>query len=116
MFRRVGLITALAVLLVSSGWLLGDDPKTTTKGRLPTGWTKLGLSADQRTQLYKVESEYQQKIEPLQQQIEKLRQQQRSDMLKVLTDAQRTRLREILASKAGLEAAGDDKKPESKQK
>jgi hypothetical protein len=108
--RKFGLTAGLVVLLVSCSWLLGDDTKP-SKGRLPTGWTKLGLTQDQKLQLYKVESDYVQKIEPLQQQIEKLRSQQRADMLKVLTDAQRARLREILASKAGLDNSSDEKKP-----
>lgn len=112
-------ILMVAALLVSGG-LWGDEPKQPTtpvriRRSLPTYWSKLGLSDEQKQKLYATQAEYGVKIAALQKQIKDLQKQQRAAMEKVLTEAQKTRLREIVAEKLPKSTAPkDDKKPNSK--
>jgi hypothetical protein len=103
----------LAVALIGGGLLFGDDPKPKGQGRLPANWSKLGLSDDQKRQIYSIEGEYKTKIDDLQSQIDQLRKKERSEMSKVLTAAQKARLREIVAAKSG---GGDDDTAPPKKK
>ncbi len=105
--QRLVLGGVLAVALFGGGMLFGDDPKAKGQGKLPANWAKLGLSDDQKRQVYTIQAEYKSKIDDLQSQIDQLRRKERSEINRVLTDAQRARLREIIAEKAG---AGDDSK------
>jgi hypothetical protein len=93
----------LAVALIGGGMLFGDDPKPKGGGKLPPNWSKLGLSDEQKRQIYTIESDYKSKIDDLQGQIDQLRKKQRAEMSKVLTDAQKARLREIIAAKSGAD-------------
>jgi hypothetical protein len=102
----------LAVALIGGGMLFGDDPKPKGQGRLPSNWSKLGLSDDQKRQIYSIEAEYKTKIDDLQSQIDQLRKKERSEMSRVLTAAQKARLREIVAAKSG----GDDDTAPPKKK
>lgn len=102
-FRLV--LGVLAVAFVLAGWSLGDDKKTTTaddkkepprlKGQLPANWKKLGLTDEQTQKVYKIQGEYDAKIDALEAQIRKLKQDEKGDLMKVLTDAQKARLKEI---------------------
>src|SRR5438270_5643926 len=84
----------LAVALIGGGFLFGDDPKPKGGGKLPANWSKLGLSDEQKRTIHSIQSEYKGKIDELQAQIDQLRKKERSEMSKVLTDAQKARLRE----------------------
>ena len=109
MFKLRVLCGLLALVFLASGGLLGDDKKdskdspstTKFKGFLPQNWGKLGLTDKQKQDVYKAQSEYREKIDSLKGQIKKLEEQQTADLLKVLTDDQKTRLKEILSGKAG---------------
>ena len=120
--RRMSiLLGVLAVALVATGTLFGDDPKKeppVPRGRvsLPTNWSKLGLSDEQRQKILKTRAEYQGKIEDLRNQIKELQKKEMADMQKVLTDAQKARLREILAEKSGAAPAKEEKKPDAEKK
>jgi hypothetical protein len=94
----------LAVAFLAGGLLFGDDPKATlkTRGSLPQDWSKLGLTDEQKQKAYSIETEYQSKIDALQQQIKTMQQQvntleeqKRDELAKVLTDAQKARLKEF---------------------
>jgi hypothetical protein len=111
--QRLLLGSVLTVALLGGGFLLGDDPKPKGQGRLPANWSKLGLSDDQKRQIYSIEAEYKTKIDDLQSQIDQLRRKERSEMSKVLTAAQKARLREIVAAKSG---GGDDDTAPPKKK
>ena len=118
MFRPHVLVSLLAVALMAVGLLSGDDkkdsPKDTpvkAKGQLPPNWGKLSLDAEQKQTIYKIQGEYRAKIGPLEQQIKKLRQEEKKELEMVLTDAQKARLREILTGKAPADTK-NDKKPE----
>lgn len=104
-----GLLGLAALILVMGGSLLGQDKKDTAKakGTLPQNWSKIGLTDAQKQDIYKVQTEYRGKIEDLQAQIKKLQNDERAELQKVLTDAQKARLKEILLEKA----PGEDKTP-----
>jgi Spy/CpxP family protein refolding chaperone len=94
----------LLAVLILVGWLTADDTKKTeepkdtsakSKGTLPQGWKKLGLTDAQVQEIYKVHSKYRTKIDELELQVRELRQQERTEEYKVLTDAQKARLKEI---------------------
>jgi hypothetical protein len=104
-----GAFLVVAIALVGGACLHGQDKKddTKVKGVLPAGWGKLGLTDDQKQKVYKVQKEYNDKIGPLQKQIDDLKAQEKGEMVKVLTDAQKTRLKELAESK--VPGAGDKK-------
>lgn len=116
---RLGIgFLALAFALVMSGGLLGQDKKDApVKGQLPAQWKKLGLNDDQVKKIYGVQTEYRGKINELKDKIKDLEKQERAEMEKVLTDAQKARLKEILLEKAPADSKTDkkdDKKEEKK--
>jgi hypothetical protein len=98
---------------MAGGTLFGDDEKTTkAKGSLPQNWSKLGLTDEQKQKVYSIQGQYRTKIDGLQQQVKQLQKQERDELGRVLTDAQKARLKEILASKV---PGGDEKKPPEKK-
>jgi hypothetical protein len=114
--RFYGMMSGFAVVLLAGSFLFGDDKKDAprVRGTLPANWSKLGLTDDQRQQIYTAQSEYRAKIDELQKQIKKLQREERVVMEKVLTEAQKARLRELLAEKGpGGSSSKEDKKPES---
>jgi hypothetical protein len=95
----------LAIVVLSGPGVFSQekkDPKEPVKGMLPTYWKQLGLSKDQTQEVYTIQAKYKADIAKLKDQIEELEAKQRKDLEKVLTEAQRTKLREIIAEKAGL--------------
>ena len=93
----------------------GDDktePPTKLKGTLPPHWKKLALSEEQVQKVYKIHHDYDTKIGDLKAKMDKLEEDKKAERLKVLNDAQRTLLREILAKEAGK----DEKKPDPDKK
>ena len=91
------------MVLAGSGWLLADDdkkdPPTRTDGMLPAGFNKLGLSEAQRQKVYDTLVEYRTQIEELKYQIRGLEIKEGEELQKILTDAQKARLREVLAER-----------------
>jgi hypothetical protein len=119
MTRISALVGVMVVGLAAGGVLLGDDTKqeapAKAKGTLPANWSKLGLTDQQKQKIYSARAEYRTKIDELRNQIRQLENAERVEMEKVLTDAQKARLREILTEKApGASPAKDDKKPDAK--
>jgi hypothetical protein len=117
MMRTRNLVGLLAALLLV-GWLVAADEKKTTedktstgapaKGQLPQGWKSLGLTDTQKATIYTIQSNYRGKIEELEQKIRDLKAQERAEELKVLTDAQKARLKEIAEEKIGDVPKKDD--------
>lgn len=104
--RRLSFLAAIFVLALFTGGLLtGDDSKVVVqdkkdepvkfKGILPQNWKKLGLTDEQTQKVYKAQTEYRTKIDRLEEQIKTLKTEEKADMYKVLTDAQKARLKEI---------------------
>jgi hypothetical protein len=109
------LLGIIAIALVAGGTTLGQDKKDSKdppvkyKGQLPQNWSKLGLTDTQKQAVYKTQNDYNAKIDPLRAQIRKLQEEEKAELFKVLTDAQRSRLKEILAGKAGADVPKKDK-------
>jgi hypothetical protein len=97
---RVG-VACLAAAALCGVWLLGYDKKDLDKkapklkGFLPADWKQLGLTAEQTQQIYKTQAAYKAKIDALKQQIDDLKAEEKAELEKALTQAQRDRLREI---------------------
>ncbi|MBL8793969.1 MAG: hypothetical protein JNM56_08690 [Planctomycetia bacterium] len=110
MIRLRGVLVLLLVLFalgsVSLGQTAKDEPAK-FKGVLPQNWGKLGLSDEQKQKVYKVQNDYDQKIATLEKQLKDLKSQEKVEMEKVLTDAQKARLREILLGKVPAEDKKD---------
>lgn len=111
--RQVQLgVGIVALFCVIAGGLHGQDNKkeTPVKGQLPPQWKKLGLNDDQVKKIYAAQSDYRGKIAELKDKIRDLEKQERTEMEKVLTDAQKARLKEILLEKAPTDKKDADKK------
>jgi hypothetical protein len=102
MFRTCLAAGLMALMVVVSGNLFGSDEKSEPilkgKGTLPANYSKLGLSDAQKKKVYETRSAFRAKIDALQKQINELRDQERTELVKLLTPAQKDRLREILTS------------------
>ena len=119
MRRTYSLLAVMALGLVMGGGLLGDEPQQAPspriRGSLPQNWNKIGLTDVQKQKIYGIQAEYRGKIADLQKQITNLKKKQKEAMEKLLTDAQKTRLREIAVEKApAVTKPKDDKKPAAK--
>ena len=109
--------TALAVGLLAGGFLMGDDkkpdePATKLKGKLPAHFRKLGLSDQQTQQIFKIEASYAEKIDAAKKQLADLVAAQHHDVDNVLTDEQKTHLKELLT----VDFGSKDKSVEIKDK
>lgn len=102
-------LMALAVVGLAGFLALAADPPTVFRGVLPANWKMLGLSDEQKQQVYKVQANYRPKIEELEGQIRDLKAKEKKDLEALLTPAQKDRLREILKDKAPT----DEPKPET---
>jgi Spy/CpxP family protein refolding chaperone len=91
------LLTAL-VLLSSNGLMSQDKKESKNKGQLPSGWTKLELTAVQKEEVYKLNSEYREKRAKLQAEINKLDAELARKRVAVLTDEQRKKLVELVGA------------------
>lgn len=116
-------ITGCMAMFLAAGWLMGQDtkpadttPATKSKGVLPAHYSKLGLTDEQRQKVVKIHASYKGKIDSLKEQITQLTAEERTELLKVLSDTQRTKLRELLTHEAGSskETAPSGEKKEEK--
>ena len=103
MVRVRWLLGLLVVMFLVAGTSVSadDDKKAdeptqpAAKGTLPAGWRRLGLTDDQVKKVYRIQTEYRNKIDVLQQKIASLKKEERGEMEKILTEAQKTRLKEL---------------------
>jgi Spy/CpxP family protein refolding chaperone len=105
-------VAVVVVALVTGSWLIGaDTDPIKLRGQLPMNWKKLGLTDEQVQQVYKIEGTYRAKIDDLKKQITDLQKMEKAELEKVLTPAQKDRLREILTGeiKDGKDKDGKDK-------
>ena len=98
---------ALAAVILGAATVAGMDggqePATKSKAlKLPYGWSRIGLSAEQKAEAQKIVSEANAKVAELQKQIDAVRAQEKKELSALLTDSQRTELRNI------LEAEGEE--------
>jgi hypothetical protein len=106
---RTAIRTCLfCVIVLTTGTIVGQDktepPKI--KGTLPANWGKIGLSDDQKQQIYKLQADYSEKIIALEKQLKEMRAKEKQALEAVLNDEQKKLLKEIILKKAG----SDDKK------
>jgi hypothetical protein len=105
MRRLLVAVLGLALVLAAGGELFGQDKdkKADDKdgptvivvpAKIPSELNKLGLSPSQKQRMNQILAKYHGKIAELNQKIKELRAEEREEMEKVLTDAQRARLRE----------------------
>jgi hypothetical protein len=121
MLRLRAAVTVLAVALLVTGWSLGDDKKDAPppRGTLPALYKKLGLTDEQRAAILTVRGSYRAKIDALKLQITKLQSEEREETEKLLTDAQKARLKELRSGETKPKDGGKDKpaeKPPAKDK
>jgi Spy/CpxP family protein refolding chaperone len=110
---RVSMFALIGGLLVASGGLVGQDPKkdepkaaktkdepgAPVKGVLPQYWGKLGLTDDQKQEVYKVQAKYNAEIDKLEAKIKELKAARDREMKGVLTADQRKALQDIYSKK-----------------
>lgn len=97
---RVRLILSLVMIGLMGGFLMGGDTTTKEptkfKGTLPKDWKKLGLTEDQIQSVYKIQSKYVAQIDQLKAKIKELQKDEKGELEKLLTPAQKDRLRELI--------------------
>jgi hypothetical protein len=85
------------------------------KPKLPTYWTKLKLSAEQKDKIQKVQIDYGTKIDQLKKQLEKMEKEERQEMFKFLSDNQKEELRKIYKEKTGIDPFAPPSKDDPKK-
>lgn len=75
------------------------EPKA--KGQLPMNWGALGLSADQKDKVYKLQAKYNADIDKLEEEIKTLKAKLAKERLDILTADQKKNLEEIIKKKSG---------------
>jgi Spy/CpxP family protein refolding chaperone len=88
------------LILLSSDGVLSQEKKEKEgklKGQLPQGWAKLDLTAAQKEEIYKLNREYREKTDKLNDEIKKLNEELAKKRVAVLTDEQRKKLIDLVA-------------------
>lgn len=106
-FSTAVLAGVFSLILVAGHLYYPANAQKKISGRLPNYWNKLGLSKAQTLEIYKIQGDYKAKIDALEKQIEDLKAQERQDMVKILSDEQKGKLREIYLKKFGLDPSGN---------
>jgi Spy/CpxP family protein refolding chaperone len=91
-------LLATLLFLSSDGVQSQDKKEAKTKGQLPQHFSKLDLTATQRDEVYKLNREYKEKIDKLEDEVKKLREELTRKRLAVLTDEQRKKYLELLGA------------------
>jgi Spy/CpxP family protein refolding chaperone len=110
--RALAGCTLLAALaLMSSDGVQSQEKKDKApakiKGQLPQGWGELGLTAVQKEEVYKLNAEYKEKVDSLENEIKKVRAELVKKRLAVLTDEQRKKLRDTVGGEEPKEKSKD---------
>ena len=107
----------LGVALAVSTGAGGGEKKEKAKGQLPQGWKALGLSAEQTEKIHKIYADHKTEIDKLTAQLNDLKAKQKSEQVKILTEAQKEQLAKnaLGETKKKTEAKKDEKKTEDKK-
>jgi len=94
-------VVGLALLVADRGFSQQDkaEPAPKVKGQLPTYWSKIGLSDEQKQKVYAARASYSGKIEALTKKVKQLKAEERAELEKILTDDQKAALRRLLLEK-----------------
>ena len=122
MKRTVLLAVALVLSFLAGGWLLSgvttraadDEIKPKLRGTLYKQWKELGLTDEQKQQVYKIQADYKVKIEELGRRIAALKKEERAKAEAVLTPAQKARLKELLSGIKDTPPAKEKAPPKDK--
>jgi Spy/CpxP family protein refolding chaperone len=109
-----GALLATLLLLSSDGLMSQDKKEGKLKGQLPPGWGKLELTAAQKEEIYKLNSEYKHKVDKLQEEIRTLQAELARKRVAVLTDEQKKKLVDIVSGEPAKEKAKDTAKEKAK--
>jgi hypothetical protein len=114
MNRANVVIGVLVAAFLAAGLSFGDDKKDPkpAKGTLPAHYKQLGLSDEQTAKVKQIHADYKDKLDDLRQQLAKLEAQEKAEYLKVLTDAQKKKLAELVVG----ESTPDKKDPSKEDK
>jgi uncharacterized small protein (DUF1192 family) len=109
-----GILLASVALISSDGAFSQEKEKkeTKSKGQLPANWGKLGLTDEQKVNIYKVQGEFKEKIDKLREEIKMLEAERQRKMAAQLTDDQKKKLAEL----AGIEDPKGKEKAKEKPK
>jgi len=88
-----------------------DAPPSKAKGFLPSSYGKIGLTDDQKQEIYKVQAKYKEEVKKLEDKIAEVRIEERKEINKVLTPDQRKKLAEVITGETSKE---EPKKPADK--
>jgi len=102
-------LVVLVVLVVVLGF--SGDALSQKKPTLPKGWSKLGLSAEQKTKVYEVLNKHRDKLDMLKKQLAEATQERDAELFKLLTVTQKDELRKLL-----LKGLPDDKDKSKSEK
>lgn len=112
---RFGLLLSAALCVAAFPYLVTAEadpvkPGADRQGPLPSYFGKIAVSDEQRVQLYKIQNDYEARIDELQRQVKALIQERDSKMEELLTPGQKLRLAELKAE-AKARAAKPDEAP-----
>src|SRR5262245_23836788 len=110
MVRFAGLVVGFLAIGLLAGVGVSQDKKT--KGVLPAGMSKIGLSKEQKAKIYDIQAKYHDKIKALEEQMAELKSQRQGEYFKVLTkDQQEAYLKALTGgTKTETKKPDDDKK------
>src|SRR5262245_28784967 len=98
---RLSALVGMAILgtafLVGTG--TSQDAKKDTKAKtsyVPAGWKSLGLSKEQTAEFAKIHNNYKSKITELQAKIDDFKNQEKQEMVKLLSTEQKDKLRKLV--------------------
>jgi hypothetical protein len=104
----LGLLSAVVIFSIAA---FGQPPaqRAAPRGRLPAHYKDL-VSPDQRDEIYAIQAKFNSQIDELEAKIEQLKKQRDEEVEGVLTTAQRTRLKLLVANKGkpALDDGGKD--------
>ncbi len=100
--------------------LAQDDTKTKTRkapaGRVPSGWAKIGLSSEQKKNIYEIQAKYKEQTDELEKQIEELKVQRDKELMDLLTEEQKTKLKSQSKSSDSEKTEKSESTPEESPK
>ena len=119
--RSALLVGVFALAFLVTAGLSGQDPKGDPKGKdaktdpkvepkgkeakgkgqLPQNWSQLGLTADQKDKVYKLQGKYNADIDKLDAEIKEMKAKLTKERFEILTAEQKKALEDILKKKSG---------------
>lgn len=112
--RSMLLVGVFALAFLATAGLSGQDPKgdpkakvepkgkeAKGKGQLPQNWSQLGLTADQKDKVYKLQGKYSADIDKLDAEIKEFKAKLTKERFEILTAEQKKALEDILKKKSG---------------